>query len=518
MVRAAQKGEMENPSSEVLDAAGSMKVSDVKKFAKTKHKGLPAKVKEEYIIEREDSPYEKASSGALKGKTRNTEAKEKEHKTSFRRKAHRNSAAMIIRAKRKAERSGKKLSDDSAADLAHKGWASSVKHHKSSMTPEQQKRRQKLADTPYKKLTKDEQDKDKVSAKAIMSVHDQQKKKTVKEEMSDEERRQKKSAKRKAYKERKAKRDATGRKAKNFQSIKSRVKKGKHKLYKLDDVNKPAEKQSMQGVGGFRGVHGASRKSKAAQGKPAPVVYSYKKKEQVNEVIGQFVGGNPVTDMAMNTGMKMNPLLGAVKQKAKKEVKQKSAEVTGNVADKISKPIGGTRVQESKGTAELAGLALRGKKRCAHCGSFTHVTGQCPKKDHGVVNKRTITSEAKEEEGRSDYGKASVRNKRRFGKEGKPAIFDPTNERGKMIDKRREEHQQRQAKSGVTEGIMDIVRKYSKKKKEEKKPQKAMDAGARLRRKVERRVHAKYVSGSEDNVPDDIRDHKTWNDFKKHIN
>ena len=129
------------------------------------------------INEREDSPYERASSGALKGKTRNTEAKEKEHKTSFRRKAHRNSAAMIIRAKRKAERSGKKLSDDSAGDLAHKGWASSVKHHKSSMTPEQQKRRQKLADTPYSKLSKDEQDKDKVSAKAIMSVHDKQKKK-----------------------------------------------------------------------------------------------------------------------------------------------------------------------------------------------------------------------------------------------------------------------------------------------------------------------------------------------------
>ena len=137
--------------------------------------------KESFVMEREDSPYEKASSGALKGKTRNTEAKEKEHKTSFRRKAHRNSAAMIIRAKRKAERSGKKLSDDSAGDLAHKGWASSVKHHKSSMTPEQQKRRQKLADTPYKKLSKDEQDKDKVSAKAIMSVHDKQKKKSLKE-------------------------------------------------------------------------------------------------------------------------------------------------------------------------------------------------------------------------------------------------------------------------------------------------------------------------------------------------
>ena len=45
MVRAAQKGEMENPSSEVAQAAASMSKSDVKKFAKTKHKGLPEKKK-----------------------------------------------------------------------------------------------------------------------------------------------------------------------------------------------------------------------------------------------------------------------------------------------------------------------------------------------------------------------------------------------------------------------------------------------------------------------------------------
>ena len=45
MVRAAQKGEMKNPSSEVAQAAASMSKSDVKKFAKTKHKGLPMKKK-----------------------------------------------------------------------------------------------------------------------------------------------------------------------------------------------------------------------------------------------------------------------------------------------------------------------------------------------------------------------------------------------------------------------------------------------------------------------------------------
>ena len=43
MVRAAQKGEMENPSPEVAKAASSMSKPDVKKFAKTKHKGLPMK-------------------------------------------------------------------------------------------------------------------------------------------------------------------------------------------------------------------------------------------------------------------------------------------------------------------------------------------------------------------------------------------------------------------------------------------------------------------------------------------
>ena len=50
-----------------------------------------------------------------------------------------------------------------------------------------------------------------------------------------------------------------------------------------------------------------------------------------------------------------------------------------------------------------------------------------------------------------------------------------------------------------------------KKKVAERKPEKAMDAGAKARRKLKRKEHAKYVSGSEDNVPDDIRDHKEFN-------
>ena len=43
MVRATQKGEMASPSPEISKAASSMSKSSVKKFAKTKHKGLPEK-------------------------------------------------------------------------------------------------------------------------------------------------------------------------------------------------------------------------------------------------------------------------------------------------------------------------------------------------------------------------------------------------------------------------------------------------------------------------------------------
>ena len=46
-----------------------------------------------------------------------------------------------------------------------------------------------------------------------------------------------------------------------------------------------------------------------------------------------------------------------------------------------------------------------------------------------------------------------------------------------------------------------------RKKAAERKPEKAQDAGAKARRAMKRREHAKYVSGSTENVPDDLRDH-----------
>ena len=66
------------------------------------------------------------------------------------------------------------------------------------------------------------------------------------------------------------------------------------------------------------------------------------------------------------------------------------------------------------------------------------------------MKKEELTTEAKVDKGRSDYGKASIRNYRRKGPgHGEPAMFDPENKRGKLIDKRREEHKARRGVKGA---------------------------------------------------------------------
>ncbi len=62
----------------------------------------------------------------------------------------------------------------------------------------------------------------------------------------------------------------------------------------------------------------------------------------------------------------------------------------------------------------------------------------------------------------------------------------------------------------VSEGVMDIVNRY-KKKKEEKKPQKAQDAGARARRVLKRREYQDKVSAI---LPAELEDQKVWDKIK----
>jgi len=73
MVRATQKGEMENPSSEVAQAASTMSKSDVKKFAKTKHKGLPMKKKVDEGFKTDILKDRKYASRVLKREKENKE-------------------------------------------------------------------------------------------------------------------------------------------------------------------------------------------------------------------------------------------------------------------------------------------------------------------------------------------------------------------------------------------------------------------------------------------------------------
>ena len=61
-----------------------------------------------------------------------------------------------------------------------------------------------------------------------------------------------------------------------------------------------------------------------------------------------------------------------------------------------------------------------------------------------------LQNEAKVDKGRSDYGKASIRNYRRSGPgHDDPGMFDPEGKRGKTIEKRREEHKARRGVKGA---------------------------------------------------------------------
>jgi len=97
------------------------------------------------------------------------------------------------------------------------------------------------------------------------------------------------------------------------------------------------------------------------------------------------------------------------------------------------------------------------------------------------------------------------RHKKDKVEEGKKGLWDNIHAKRKRGEKPAKPGDKDYPKTlDVDEGVLSMI---GKKKKVEKKPEKAMDAGARGRRMIQRRVHAKYVSGSEDNVPDDIRDH-----------
>ena len=70
--------------------------------------------------------------------------------------------------------------------------------------------------------------------------------------------------------------------------------------------------------------------------------------------------------------------------------------------------------------------------------------------DGNTIPHEDELDEAKVDQGRSDYGKASIRNYRRMGPGyTEPGMFDPEGKRGKTIEKRREEHKARRGVKGA---------------------------------------------------------------------
>ena len=128
---------------------------------------------ESFVLEREDSPYEKASDKALDKKYGYGTSHDKGPKTGFGRSSNRNTAAAVLKDLRRRR---SKSTPETRADAAHKGWSHTARTS-ADQTPEKKATRKKLADTPYKKLPKDEQEKDQVAADAVKKEYEGRKKK-----------------------------------------------------------------------------------------------------------------------------------------------------------------------------------------------------------------------------------------------------------------------------------------------------------------------------------------------------
>ena len=119
--------------------------------------------------------------------------------------------------------------------------------------------------------------------------------------------------------------------------------------------------------------------------------------------------------------------------------------------------------------------------------------------DGNTIPHEDELDEAKVDQGRSDYGKASIRNYRRMGPgHGEPGMFDPEGKRGKTIEKRREEHKARRGVKGakvpaykVEEVEVDEAMKPSNMKKKAK-------LSAALKRLEDMKVASKMKEEVED--------------------
>ena len=228
------------------------------------------------------------------------------------------------------------------------------------------------------------------------------------------------------------------------------------------------------------------------------------KDKKADKVIDIMKGKNKIE---VNPQIKAEGVIDAVKAGAKrhskaiekKKIKNRKAVPYAALAAE-TQPEGEMVEDYYKGTGEkvqkrtLAWMKKKGQKGAPGLDAMKAREAE-HKAKRGV--KEEVVDEAKVEKNRSDYGKASVRNKRKFGKEGEPAIFDTNSERGKMIDQRRAEHK---ARRGVKEDwkpeiehskLGDAKKKADKKRESKLPPHLQGDAIGKMRK----------AFASEENIP-----------------
>ena len=104
----------------------------------------------------------------------------------------------------------------------------------------------------------------------------------------------------------------------------------------------------------------------------------------------------------------------------------------------------------AKVAAKVGKVAKKAGKVAGVAASVGAGVGAAMSSSNSNNNSSSTVDEAKVDQGRSDYGKASIRNYRRMGPgHGDPGMFDPSGKRGKTIDKRREEHKARRGVKGA---------------------------------------------------------------------
>ena len=126
IVRAIQKGEQAPTTPETAKAAADMKKSDVKKFASTKHKGLPEKKVTKEELDKNDKPFVKKLVGKLRSGSKTHAKQADDLEKAMKEEKHDDHEPEMIRSQLKtAARASKRIKKHSKKKENFKAWVQS---------------------------------------------------------------------------------------------------------------------------------------------------------------------------------------------------------------------------------------------------------------------------------------------------------------------------------------------------------------------------------------------------------